>query len=449
MYATARSFDGQPATVEPFTPTRHGEVLHSAGSARNHVVIARKLSGRGWRQRAYKVEDLPDALSEMTGTEDAYISQGRFFGYRREVAQLAGISALWSDLDFYRVPHLREMHPRGVLEEALPVLEREKVPEPSLAISSGRGLYLLWLHTEVPRQALPRWNACQRRISEVLAPLGADATAKDAARVLRLAGTVNTKSGVVAEAIRPPGEVWEFGDLADEVLPLTREELAEVRDLRIARAVKRPGRRLWTPGRDLTIATLWEARLSDLQLLLRLRWDAEELPPGQRDEWLFLAACAMSWLAADSQVMRRELYSVAREVGHWPDAETTTRMQTLFKRMRMLERGEKVPYGGGEVDPRYRFRTQTIQDRLEITAAEERHMRTLISPAEGNRRRREKAREEGSLSRKDYLDRAARRRLQARSMHEEGAPPEEIAASLGISSRTVQDYLRDAGARRR
>ncbi len=422
-----------------FTPLMHGEALHGEGAPRHHVVIAQAQPR--WRQRAYRVETLPEVLPELAGAGDVFISQGRFWGYRREVAQLAGISALWSDLDCHNVPRLRGMHPLGVLQEALALLEQAKVPQPSLAIFTGRGLAPLWLHSAVPRAALPRWNACQRRIFETLKPLGADAGAKDAARVLRLAGSVNRKSGMVVEALRPPGEVWAFDDLADEVLPLTREELAEVRDLRIQRARRGPERRLWTPGDGLTVATLWEARLSDLQLLLRLRWDAEELPPGQRDKWLFVAGCGMSWLAADPGVMRRELYSLAREVGGWPEGETASRLHAVVRRATMAKDGEKVAYRGAEVDPRYRISTSTIQESLEITAAEERHMSTLISPTEKARRRTEKARASGVIAREEYVGRAARRRREASRRAAEGESFKQIAASLGVSVHTVRSYV--------
>jgi hypothetical protein len=46
--------------------------------------------------------------------------------------------------------------------------------EPTLAIGSGRGLYLLWLHQPIPRAALPRWTACQKVLWEVLKRLGAN-----------------------------------------------------------------------------------------------------------------------------------------------------------------------------------------------------------------------------------------------------------------------------------
>jgi hypothetical protein len=48
--------------------------------------------------------------------------------------------------------------------------------EPTLAIGSGRGLYLLWLRRPIPRAALPRRTACQKVLWEVLKRLGADRT---------------------------------------------------------------------------------------------------------------------------------------------------------------------------------------------------------------------------------------------------------------------------------
>ena len=58
--------------------------------------------------------------------------------------------------------------------------------------------------------------------------------AKDAARVFRLAGTHNSKSGTLVQSIYENLDyVWVFGDLADEILPLPREQLKQrkVQDL--------------------------------------------------------------------------------------------------------------------------------------------------------------------------------------------------------------------------
>jgi 5'-3' exonuclease len=78
---------------------------------------------------------------------------------------------------------------------------------------------------------------------------------------------------------------------------------------------------------------------------------------------------------------------------------------------------------------------------LEITPEERRQMRTLISPAEKQRRRKEKHREAGVMSREEYEGRAARRRSEARRMHAESVPLTEIAAALGVSCHTVRGYV--------
>ncbi len=194
--------------------------------------MGRKTSRRpplDWYQHSYPLDELPEVLPHYAGADDAYISQNRFYG-SRSVARLAQLSSLYADVDFYTRPDLAAMHPRGVLEEALAVLERAKIPRPSLAVATGRGLSLVWTHEPVPRSALPRWSACQRRIHDALKHLGADPLAKDAARVFRLVGTRNSKTGIAVEALWvDPAGPWEFGDLADEILPLSREQLEELR----------------------------------------------------------------------------------------------------------------------------------------------------------------------------------------------------------------------------
>jgi hypothetical protein len=169
-------------------------------------------------------------LPAYSGVDDVYISQNRFWG-ARSVARLAELSALYVDVDYYKHPDLSGMHPLGVVELAFADLQRSKIPRPSLAVSTGRGLAFIWRHESVPRFVLPKWNLCQDYIFDALKGIGADPSAKDAARVLRLVGSRNSKAGTVVEAVwEEQGEaIWEFGDLADEILPLSRKELEERR----------------------------------------------------------------------------------------------------------------------------------------------------------------------------------------------------------------------------
>jgi hypothetical protein len=156
---------------------------------------------------------------------------------------------------------------------------------------------------------------------------------------------------------------------------------------------------------------------------------------------MFLAGNAMSCLAPPER-LERELYALAREAAGWHDTESGSRMHAIFKRAHMAARGEKVVWEGVEIDPRYRFKNETILELLGITAEEQRGMRTLISPAEKARRREEKHRQAGIMSRKKYEGKAARRRAEARRMYfEEERNLGEIAKALGVSVHSINSYV--------
>lgn len=414
----------------------HARTLHPAGLGKVTLAVRQ---GNRWHQSYHQVDDLPQIVRMVSGQADVYLSQNRFWG-RRRIANLAQLDALFADLDYYAVPDLANRPPWHVVEMALLALELERIPRPSFAVATGRGVALVWLHTPVPRASLPRWNSCQRRIYEALRHLGADAKARDAARVLRLIGTTNSRTGALVEALTPAAEPYPFEELADEVLPITR---AELYDLRIRRAAKHRESGQVRPPQGFTQATLWEARLSDLQRLLQLRWFGH-LPPGQRDNWLFLAGVAMSWLAIPL-VMQRELYALAHQVGGWDEAEAGNRLRSVLARAHAAGRGETVDWLGQSMDPRYRFRTETILEWLEITPEEQRQLQTLIGPdvaRERDRQRWHQRREAaGGVERATYLEQAEERRQAAHTLREQGKSLREIAKLLGASPEGVRRML--------
>jgi len=139
------------------------------------------------------------------------------------------------------VPTLAGRAPEGVLELALELLRSAGIPEPSLVICSGRGLYLVWLHSPVGWEELVRWQDCQYRIWRVLKPLGADPKARDAARVLRVTGTTNSKNGALVYALRGVGPRRDFEELAASILTADHGEdderpTANLYDLRVQHA---------------------------------------------------------------------------------------------------------------------------------------------------------------------------------------------------------------------
>lgn len=422
----------EPEEPRILSPKEHGQLLHKGGSG----TVALATNQGNYREIIRPVEAAIEELNLCRDRHNVYLSVHRFRG-RRRIAHLLSMGALYADLDYYRLPEYAGESPGRVLERALRLLGRARMPEPSIAISSGRGLYLFWLHSPIPREALPRWNACQRELHRTLAPLGSDPMTLDAARVLRVVGTRHSKSGALVEAITPTGRVETFDGLADRILPVSRADLADLRVQRALRATHRPAEGRPAPPEGFTPATLWEARLSDLQRLREIRWFGD-LPPGHRDGWMFVAGVAMSWLC-EPVVLQRELHALAREAASWSEREAKSRMAAVFRTSREAAAGKKVEFGGAEWDPRYRLKNQTIIEALQITAEEEREMRTIISDDE--RRRRDRQRKEPEMTREEYEGRAADRRTQARRMRAEGLSVPEIARRLRVSKESIRSYL--------
>jgi len=122
--------------------------------------------------------------------KDVYISMNSFKSKKRGVDNVKRLNALYIDIDCYKVSKTKEQ----VLYELEQDYFGHSIPVPTFIIDSGRGLYLIWQINE-GAEALPRWNRVQKYLYEQLKALGADSSALDAARVLRVPGSVNSNNG--------------------------------------------------------------------------------------------------------------------------------------------------------------------------------------------------------------------------------------------------------------
>ena len=227
-------------------PAEHVSVLH--GPARpGHVAIATRAPG--WRERAIPVEDLRQYLECVPLGVDVYLSQARFRGWRR-TQLLSSVNALWVDLD----GPSRERTPAAALYALLGRCDEVGIPFPSYVLGTGRGLAAVWLVEVLPREVLPRWQALQAVLVEHLRSLGADPQARDVARVLRLAGTLNTATvpGQLVRCLYPEAgapRVYGFEALCEALLPLERPDRARAGSARRGRSSPRVARLVRSSGR--------------------------------------------------------------------------------------------------------------------------------------------------------------------------------------------------------
>lgn len=447
---------GSAAQLALFDPDDEARSYHDAARWGYFSLLVGQGSNR--KQDSYKLAVMPAVLGMVDPTRDTWLSQAEFTVPNRRVVNLLRIGLLFADLDTYRLPWAQGRTPEQLAAAVLHHCAEEGLPPPSLLVYSGRGIQAKWLlDGTIPRQALPRWNACQRYLIDRLAPLGADPVAKDASRVLRLVNTVNTKSGNVCRVVHVQSDAngdpvrYGFEYLAEALLPVARwtieeqrRDRAERRQLKLMPGGKSDNLRGFS-GRQLA----WD-RLEDLRKLAELRGGVQE---GQRMQHLFwrLNFLLLSG-ATNSSLMYAEAAALAGELDRsW--GYRSKELMTLYSKAKAFEAGEKVTLGGKEFAPLYTPKNDTLISLFSITDDEQRQLKTIISGvmAAERRRKRDRKRDEarrraaGAVDRETYLEGAQERRMAAQALRAEGLSVRAIAARLGVSKSLAVLYAAGEG----
>jgi len=369
-----------------------------------------------------------DTLSRWVDEPDIYVTPNEFYSWRK-IKNTAALNALYVDLDAHQGQDIMRM-----VANALSALDTAKIPEPNCIIYTGRGAHIYWLIDRTPPQALPRWQACQRRLVEVCQ---GDRMSSDATRVLRVVGTTNSKAEqfkVKAEPIHPIR--YEFDWLADQVLPFTR---AEIRDIRAARAERQldniaPA----SHSKTGSIYERWYLVYRDLHTIVDHHWFGNGVDAGHRDTMLFHMSNALSWFTV-SDSLEYEIEHVAREITPSLSAkEAKSYCSSVLSRAREThEKGE---------EKRYRYKRETLYNQLAPL------LRAIIPndlaaerKREANRKSEQKRRKNaGAVARSDYIEQADDKRQKAQQLRKQGLTVRAIAAQLGASVGAVSGYLKAA-----
>lgn len=396
-------------------------------------------------QKSYPVSELETALQLIDPRRDSWISQAIFWTSARRVANVKSLSLSFLDIDYYKADMgwSNGKTPEQIAENFMQICDVEGIPRPSLVIHSGRGIQPKWLYeNSIPRLALPRWNAVEKELVRKLGPYGVDCAVKDAARVLRIVRTVNSRSGTVCRIVgMTPGDngkpkLYGFDNLCEYILPKNRPQRRKEAPQSDAKVSPRPD----TGFDGQTLA--W-ARLEDLRTLIRLRGGIDE---GGRMQFLMYT---MNFLALSGQVSAKSFYAEAAVISREIDPTWSFRqgdLRTVFEKMIKARAGERIEFNGREYVPLYTPKTQTLIDLFDVTNEEMEHLSSIIDDSE--RRRRNAAaqtkfrRAAGAVSRAEYEGHAAARKERARALRAQGMSIREIAEEMGLSVGSVAGYCK-------
>ena len=380
------------------------------------------IDEKGYSQWHYKYAELKEV--DLTG-ENIYITLNTFFKPYRRLECIKELNALFIDLDYYKTKFTKEQIIMNLEENYF----NKIIPATNYILDSGRGLALIWLINKVPSKALPLWKAIEEHLYNQLKEFGADRQALDATRILRVPGSINSKSKTVVSIIDEYDYIYDLREIQKEFLPeLKPREKKKGRPKKINYIYRE--------------RSLYYARIQDITKLCELReYDLR----GHREIILFLYRYYLCSFTEDVQKALEDVLEL-NSMFIYPLKENEVIRATRSAEKCYLDKNKE-----------YKYKNDTLIELLEITEDEEAKMSTIISNREYKRRKRvrdneyqknrylEKLKLDGKVTEKEKL---SQRRAKIKDLLAEGLEQKDICLQLNISKRTYirdRQYLKEQG----
>ena len=180
------------------------------------------IDENGYSQWHYKYAELKDL--DMSG-ENIYITPNTFYKPCRRLENIKELNTLFIDLDYYKTGKTRIQ----VLMDLEKNYFNQRIPIPNYVIDSGRGMYLIWLIKKVPIIDLPLWKAAEEYFYKTLKEFGADRQALDEIRILRIPGSINSKTHTEVKIIDNYDYLYELREIQNEYMPELSEKALKKR----------------------------------------------------------------------------------------------------------------------------------------------------------------------------------------------------------------------------
>lgn len=359
-------------------------------------------------------------------------------------------------------------------------LDGEELPEPNYIIFSGRGLQFLFTLTGCNN--VPEWqryqsallNACQKLLKDLKEHSLSEASIvadehnvsidmlKDAARVMRVPDTKNQKVNVDTELLyENEANVYTLNELntnyeafSDDNLVTekkkkktekkTKSEPSE-RDVDLS-GIDMGDKQTIDPNFLKIIENTIKPRLFDLETLIRLRNEAG-IDDGYRNNLISIAIPTIVSCGYKNDEVIEEAHRI-NSLFNKPlkNAEVNDWLNSCLKKK------EIVDADGKKVVSRvyYRFYTNTIIEKLQITPEEQESMKVLCDEKLKRKRNREKNKDKQNANRREVYAQKTAEKRQAKAernkyIHElsaDGMSVRQIAKQLGVNASTVSRVLK-------
>lgn len=414
-----------------------------------------------YRQHSYLVPQLSQVLERIKEGDSTWISQATFRRANRRLVNFESVSVLFCDLDTYKNEVHRQLELSSLVRELLLLCALEGLEQPSLVVFSGRGLQVKWLLEEpVGPAELLKWRVCQKEIATRLNPMGADHCALDPSRVLRVVGTMNSKSGKMVEVVHGQTSQptrYDFAQMCEQLIPRNHPMNSPAKFSKRPTKARSDSTKARNPnapkGRPPRFEWNWQTHLAtsrfyDLRKLIELR--GGRIEEGARMSFLFWSLnffCLMRMVDNEQTLMEeaQELVSVID-----PDWQfDRSALSTLLSKTIQHCNGEVIVYNGLAYPPLYTPKNDHLVDLFSITPDEQHQLSTIHSTQVARQRRllsyERRDRKYGRVARQEYLEQVTDHDLREKiaNLKQQGLSTRAISKIVGVGQTRVCKILND------
>lgn len=378
------------------------------------IIYGKDLKGfikmrSGKMQRFANIENLRDKEKFERQINAHYFTKNNFFvslcSYKTtengSQKNLSGIQGFQIDIDFRKIAEFKDYSHNQIIWMLKEDFFNRELPIPNL-IERGNNLRLIYIFKSVvgaTKKSVALVNKIIAKFTDEVAFLGGDKQTINS--MIRLPGSINTKTGAVVET---------------EIHSTYKYELSEMMDGWLDDYKKK---KYYKNGNVITLAkttkSLNYSRIKDLDKLVELR---DKEMKGCRANFFFIYSSTLMSMNYDEKSMAREVVRVNKGFRE-PIPNVLTKIN-------------KKPF---------RFKNETIIEKLSITKDEMKYMTTIIDKGVKADRRSEKRKE-------TYIPKTACKKKQDKTLAgvkkglAEGLKQIEIAEKLKISLPTVKKYAK-------
>ena len=386
------------------------------------------------------------ALDEYTGKKDVFITPNSTYNGKRDSQNIRQFRTLYIDLD------CREYEVNDIVYRIWDLVNEDIIPEPTMIVASGRGVHAYWRIKHAPYQAIATWQELEDYLCKQLKHLGADNKATDAARVLRLPNTINSRNNVECKVIIVNDKItYSMYDLREKYLKWKPKAFKEIEVENKVNNKKIKSKVL----QFFTSYTLHIARAEDILTLCKLR---KYKVTGYRN---MILHCYAYWVG----VTVRESSKLAEVVNELNNSFTEPLKQNEVDAIlrcvpkaiekfldyeQGLRSGEVKRVSKGMRDKGgYWYKNKTLIEKLNITEEEQKELKTIIDEKEKYRRcaTEKKEKQKAKRRNKDGLTPKQQElkelKVKILRLREQGMSIRKISEVLGKSKGTIENILKN------